>query len=419
MIDTTNILDYYFIKSDSSDAIDQNHLSLGVPSTLLNLYYSNVFRNMISPNEFDSNISFSAIGRLGEYTGRGNSVHISLPYVNGNVFKTLLALLQKDPNLFYSRSLRGSTMTMTYFQYPDRFFYYIKVLFEFTPYGKILYPTIEVIPFKPNIFFDDSGKTLMILDILRLLIIILIMFLSFRYFSERLKYKNSHHKSTNNVIIALFEPHFSLVIISFILYIIVFIKKFTSLNENLDNIFGSYSGYTYKELQMKDYASTAYSFEVVLMLETLIIFFIISRLCLVFSNLSRFKVIFEYLKISVLNSVTFVGIFAMIIISFAIFANNLFGFENNYFRDFGSSLISLLLVTIGHFNLVLSDSNQINNWKNFFLTIYVIVIVYLFLSTFIGIFLDSFRIAISREKSSYSSRLLNDLDKSVKIEEKL
>lgn len=363
---------------------------------------------MIDASTEDKSTNFNLDGRIGSYTGSGQSIHLSLPHINDKIMTVLFEILKREPYLYYSNSLRGASMTMTYFHYPDQFFYYVHVLFEFNSFGKVSMPIINVTPFNLNIYYNKTGKALLVLDIIRLVLSFFLALMALKNLKDNFNSMKGTQASAAEYVLTVVNPFFSLIFTSFILYLVVFIKKFSSLNQNLDSIFTIEKGvYDFKELNKTDYGYIAYDYELVIMLDTLIIYLLFARICLVFSDFTRIKMFFSYLKISIINSFTFICIISLIFVSFAIFANNLFGDEKDNFRDFGASLMSVILITIGHFKLIDTDNKVDYIWKNFFLTLYIFLVVYLFLSTFIGIYLDSFRIAILRDRSTYSSRLLN------------
>jgi hypothetical protein len=400
----------YYIQQYTTDGTDVNLVYESDNSdSKLNNYFSVILQNMIDPSTEDLNSNFNQIGRVGSYTGSGQSIHLSLPHINDKIMNALFDILKREQYLFYSNSLRGAYMTMTYFHYPDQFFYYVNVLFEFNTFGKVSIPRINVTPFNLNIYYDKTGKILLVLDIIRLVLSFFLALMALKNLKDNFDLKKGTQASVADYVLTVINPFFSLIFVSFILYLIVFIKKMSSLNQNLSTVFSIKKGvYDFKELNKNDYGNIAYDYEFVVMLDTLIIYLLFARICLVFSDFTRIKMFFSYMKISIINSFTFICIISLIFVSFAVFANNLFGDEKDNFRDFGASLMSVILITIGHFRLIDTEKNKVDYiWKNFFLTLYIFIVVYLFLSTFIGIFLDSFRIAILRDRSTYSSRLLN------------
>ena len=88
---------------------------------------------------------------------------------------------------------------------------------------------------------------------------------------------------------------------------------------------------------------------------------------------------------------------------FIIFANNLWGQYYDTFVDFSSSFQNLLLFSIGHFDSQIFFS-IFDDWNITFLFMFYILIVFFIMNSFVGIYLEAYRI-IKLNKGNFNVNL--------------
>lgn len=393
------LLDKYSYKTNIHNLSEEllNTKSLNDFIKSVNTEYFNLF---IFNKQKDLYDDFSMDGIFGSYKGSGLSLNIPITVINKAFFDDFMNILKDEPHLFYSGSLKSMIFSITIFNYNDNFFYYIRVMYEFGLFGMVYKPKIKITPFNPILYKENN--TLFTLDIIRIVLAIIISIMTFREFISTNELQKKQPKKLDNTVKKILNPFVFLPIIILILYIVAFAKKLSNLNNSIINVFS----YNEDHHNPKDYYTNSYDYQQIIMIESFIILCLFLRICLSLTEFDRINLFFSYFKDVAIKSYMFIFLLVLLFISFAIFANNIYGYESDNFIDFGSTLISLILITIGHSPLIPkpNDFNQI--WKNLFLTLYILVVVYMFISMFIGVFLEAFRKNLLKEIPSYSERIL-------------
>lgn len=403
------LLDKYSYKKNIHDLSEEllNRQSLNDFIKSVNTEYFNLF---IFNKQKDLYDHFSMDGVFGSYKGSGLSLNIPISVINQAFFDDFMNILKDEPHLFYSGSLKSMIFSITIFNYNDNFYYYIRVMYEFGLFGMVYKPKIKITPFNPILYKENH--TLFTLDIIRIVLAIIISIMTFREFISTNELQKKQPKKLDNTVKKILNPFVFLPIIILILYIVAFAKKLSNLNNSILSVFS----YNEDHHNPRDYYANSYDYQQIIMIESFIILCLFLRICLSLTEFDRINLFFSYFKDVAIKSYMFIFLLVLLFISFAIFANNIYGYESDNFIDFGSTLISLILIAIGHSPLIPkpNDYNQI--WKNLFLTLYILVVVYMFISMFIGVFLEAFRKNLLKEIPSYSERILEKERKKI-IEE--
>lgn len=403
---------YYIRKANSNlNALDTND-----PQSTFREYIQYILSTW---SETKSNQKFSYEGRLGDYSGYGNSIYISLPDINIEVYRFIIdKVLRNNKEIFMNGALRGFYQSFTILNYQSRRYYYISILYEFNHFNKISLPDIKVTQFKPEIFNGSPYESIMIMDIFRLVFSIILFISAIRTYY--IQYKALKNRSMSNLFLIGLNPKFILPLIIFILYIIVFSIKFSSLNTSPNDYLSQTSiSKTFHTKSIQDNYFLVKYYLYVITLDSFILLLLISMTLVLQENILRFEIFFSYIFQSIKTYLLFIFMLIFIYISFAIYANVLFGYESNIFRDFEASLIAILLVSSGHskyFSSLINDNSSVSilEWKTFYITIFVFFLLFLFLSSFLGIYYLAYRIVSIREKPLYSERILNSINEDEK-----
>ena len=121
-----------------------------------------------------------------------------------------------------------------------------------------------------------------------------------------------------------------------------------------------------------------------------------------FYSLHRIRSFVFFITHTLGKILSFLFVMIIIIFSFAIIGNNLFGNFNENFGDIAGSITSVLLFSIGHFPYIQYSFSP--NWLSLIILLMFIVIIYFFLSTFAGMSLESFRIVSMRKGYAFDNK---------------
>jgi hypothetical protein len=326
-------------------------------------------------------------------------------------------IFSKNPeNLYIDNGLRSVTVSFTLSSNFSKYYFYVYSVFEFPTFGGILTGESDVIPFLVNVYDFAEGKSIYSLDILRIIFTVVIFFITFFNFKETKESmsEESQENSIENIKI-LFSPKILFNILIIILFVIVIIYKFINLSKNINDISLSTYKDGYIELFPYDMYYILSDFEKLILIETLLLISLFTRILLMFFGIERIKIFLDYILISARKVLAFLLILVFILLSMAIFANNLWGEYINEYKDFSSSILNILLFSIGHYRNI--SLNGFQFWNIIFNLLFFLLIIYFFLSTFIGIYLEAYRMNSLLIGYSYDARFLNntllvDLEKS-------
>jgi len=221
--------------------------------------------------------------------------------------------------------------------------------------------------------------------------LIVIMIDTALYFSKE---KNKHNESNTNAksllkIIA--NPRISTSVIVILLQLIVFIIKMSSLNIDPNTIINSSSdNNNFIEQNKTHFSFNAFSFERAQFIQSIIVLILLGRILLEFDYYKRINIFLKYLDRSMTVVIQYFFMIAFILLGHSIFANNLWGQYSDSYRDLASSITSTMLFGIGHYDSKIFKINV--NWGIIFTLTFFLLNVYFISNTFVGIYLESYRI---------------------------
>ena len=199
-------------------------------------------------------------------------------------------------------------------------------------------------------------------------------------------------------------------ILIMLLYLICFIIKTIYCTQSAEESIVTTGDDKFLVLKKNEFFTTVSNFELVIVIETLIIFCLFFRIIIFFFDYTRTNNFFMYIYRSLQNVGLFLLIVILIILSNAIFANNLWGDYYDGYRDLAGSLMNTLLFSIGHYQKKIFGSNY-TGWTILFTLQFFLIIIYFIFSTFVGIFLESYRLNALENGYAYDLRINNVQEK--------
>lgn len=370
-------------------------------------YYTSIMTSLSNVNT-DSSYSQLIYGKLAYYLGMGYDLMIDIDKVNTQVLETALDITYLDSKL-WDQGLRAVVVTFAFYHFTSDFYYYITIMYELSSDGSVLPTELSVNYFLTNLYSGTQGQRLRIMDVVRMLIsLFLIFFILKDIIIERKEiYKNNPNAN-------LFHVIFRFKTISEFFVVILYCFSFS-----IKNIYLHDTTYTYWSVSIDngwlttprdEFFFTLYWFTNDNVIESVIFFIIIWRFFMTFFRLKRIRNLAFFYYHSFIKISTFMVILFAVFIAFSVLANNVFGSHIEEFQNLPSSITYVLLLTIGHFPGNINKSGQ-NGCLCIFFFLLCIFIIYFFLSTFVGIYLESFRITSIRkgysfDKKSQDSQLL-------------
>jgi hypothetical protein len=318
------------------------------------------------------------------------------------VFLYLLNTLFSSENEFFDEGMRAMTIDFVIYNNINKYFFYINFVYEFTTTGGITAPIINIIPFLTNVYKTGFGKLILIFDIFRLFFSVFMFLITIRTF---LAAKSQLHIADQNMatyVRIFLSPKMITDVAIMIVYLICFLNRVIYLQEN-PGIINTNSEIGTFELVKKEYFNVVYTFQTVLILETMIVFLLFFRIITFFFEYLRTNIFFTYISRSVSNIIVYLFAVILILFCYSIFANNLWGQDFEYYRDFESSILNTLLFTIGHYH---KDIFTNDNWVIFFTIQFFFIMIYFIFNTFVGIFLESYRLNAMENGFSFDLRIL-------------
>jgi hypothetical protein len=267
----------------------------------------------------------------------------------------------------------------------------------------VLSPVVTIVPFLANVYADDTGALILIFDILRLVFILLMFIFTFQSIVDAKRKLHDTEKNVTGYMKIFFQPKIITTIIIMLLYIILFATKALYLKMDSDEIWPQSSSNGFLRSVNKEFYSTVNNFELAIVLETLIIFSLFARMILFFYDYTRIFGFFIYIYNSFKRVASFFMMLIFFLLSFAVFANNLWGQYFDAYRDIASSITNVLLFSIGHFQTQIYGYNY-RWWNIIFTFLFFLIFIYFSLTTFVGIFLESYRITSTEIGYSYEYR---------------
>lgn len=210
-------------------------------------------------------------------------------------------------------------------------------------------------------------------------------------------------KNINSYILIFFQPKVITTSIIMILYVILFVSKLSHLNIDLNNVLIIDLANKYGSAIYYDFYPIVQKYELVVILETVIIFSLFARMIFFIYDYPRVNTFFIFLFNSFKKIIVFFIILMMFIICNAIFANNLWGNNYEVYKDLPASITNILLFSIGHFQIQIYGQS-FTIWNIIFTLQFFFIFIFYCLTTFVGIFLESYRITSLEIGYSYDSR---------------
>lgn len=278
--------------------------------------------------------------------------------------------------------------------------------------------------FLPNVYLLNNGNLLLILDVLRLIFAILIFLFSLKQFFEQKAKLHATEININSYLRLIFQPQMITTLIVLILYLLSFGTKLTKLNNDVSPYFGTDPTQDYRSVltqvnilhfNLKEFFPMVNNFRFNIITETILIFALFARLIFFVGAYKRISIFFSYVFFSIKNLLMFILILVLFFIFFTIFANNLWGPEIKEFRDFSGALASVLMMSIGHFYAgIFLTSHRL--WNLLFALLFFLTIIYFILHSFVGIYLEAYRLSSLRDGYSYYERVEDEVEEK-KVEE--
>jgi hypothetical protein len=255
-------------------------------------------------------------------------------------------------------------------------------------------------------------------DIIRIIAVFVIAIGAWNYFNEAKGNLHATERDITHVALLVLHPTLLISLIMIILYIYIFAKKFTYLNQELGQYLDLDLTKDYARFKKFEFFTIVDNYESVLLCEAILLFAIIARYLFVLGNIRRIYTFFQYLTNSFKAVLAYWLIIILFIIFFAIFANNIFGELFGSFADMGNSFVHVLLFSIGHLETNIFYHIDYG-WSMIWVFLFFFVLIYFFLFNFIGIFLEEYRIISLKLGYGYDRRKDFDDDTREKKKKKI
>ena len=356
-------------------------------------------------------------GDYGTYKGT-NCVDIFIPIslINDDALIWILKIVSKD--FFGDNFIKQKAVIFDFTIYDTitKTYYYIYFLYEnsFTSNSPI--PKVKIIPFYPDLKELSHGQAIYVLDIFRLIFVIVLFVIMFKTIYDEildnisLKKKN---KVSKNVLSIIFSLDVMIDLALFVIYISLFAIKVNNLYKKAkDREIASISPDSYSRISPMEYYNIASDYETVVMLESSLIICLLLKLFSYLAKLVRFHNIAKYIKLSITKGLSLFIFYIILIIFFAIFGQILFGASSSQFTKYPIALLSTLEFSISHFNTkILSPSSYQENYQVVFMFLLFIMVIYFFISSFFGVYLESYRLNSLKHGNTYEMRIIERLNK--------
>ena len=344
----------------------------------------------------DSKLLINVQGKLGLYTGDFYNLYISPEHWNKNSFNFLFEFLMQTE--LFSKSLRSIVISYYLMNFQTKYYYQFLLIYEFDISGYILKPVVKVNVFLPNLYALDNGSVIYACDIIRLIFVSILGLLTLNLITSKLRSANV--KLFKKLVITVLQPSVLINLIIIILYLNCFISKMKNLRYNLQESII----YINKQIDVSpELFPYSYYYTLDTIYETSIVFLLLCRILLFFWFVKQIKTFTNYILDSFWKVMVFFIKVFIILLGFIIFANNLWGQYYDTFVDFSSSFQNLLLFSIGHFDSQIFFS-IFDDWNITFLLMFYILIVFFIMNSFVGIYLEAYRI-IKLNKGNFNVNL--------------
>jgi len=312
----------------------------------------------------------------------------------------------------WTNRVRSVIISQVFYSKQSNYYYYTYILYEIQPFGSVLDPVIVVEDFLPNIYEYKYGNIIHVLDIIRLILVILIGKTGTLYFLKKFnEQKCLPEEEQKSAFILIFETNYFSDLYMFSLYISAFVIKVLYLSIDLEKEL-VFNDYKIDQTQVFwqnnfDFYNIVNKFQTQIILECLLIFGGSFKIITLFNVFPRIKIFFLYVGSAFRVVFAYFLLMLFMIISFSLFSNNLWGAYLDEYRDFSSSLTGTLLLSIGHFNRNAFSLN-FTIWNFIYIFLFFMIFIYFIMSTFVGLYIEAFRLNSLKYGNSYEYRLLNE-----------
>jgi hypothetical protein len=262
------------------------------------------------------------------------------------------------PNIIWDKGLRALVISFTMFDFENNFHFYFILLYEFSPTGVFFPPHIDITHFKSNLYLGKEGQTIRTYNTIRLVFSIILMFVNIHtLYSER---KSAlKHDPFASYVHSFLSLKFLCEFLIYIVFWIIYALEDKYLNDNRAfNLIPNkteYLNYPYTEYNIAAWVFTLGNF-----LETFIFFFGIWRIISIGYPFLRIKGFAYYVHSSLVKFIYMGTVLLFVYFGFSVAAHNILGQSINNFEDFSSSLVSILLLSLGK---ILNNNNIITYYR--------------------------------------------------------
>ncbi len=376
--------------------------------------------NEIFKGFYTNNYEIDEINIEGDYgTYKGdNCVDIFIPIslINNDALNLILQVVGKD---FFGNNFvkqKAVIFDFTVYNTITKTYYYIYFLYEnsFTSDGPL--PKVKIIPFYPDLKELSHGQAIYVLDIFRLIFVLVLFIIMFKTIYDEiienitLQKKNKPSKSVLSIIFSL-DVLIDLAL--FVIYVSLFALKVNNLyNKAKDREKASIPTESYSRISAMEYYNIATKYETVVMLECSLIICLLLKFFAYLAKLVRFHNIAKYIKLSITKGLSLFIFYIILIIFFAIFGQILFGPSSNKFTKYSIALLSTLELSISHFDTkIFTPSSYQEKYQVVFMFLLFVCVIYFFISSFFGVYLESYRLNSLKHGNTYEMRIIERLNK--------
>jgi hypothetical protein len=267
-----------------------------------------------------------------------------------------------------------------------------------------LFPgNLEIYPFLINVWDNMNGEQILISDIIRIFLILLVFIYAFQEFLAAKQDLHETERDIINIVLLVFQPKLMCTFLLVIFYSLVFGYKISYLTLDLESLFSLNTTQKFLRLNKKEYYWQMIMFQRVLLIECFMIITILGRTIFVILEFKRIRTIFDYVRNSFRSIMTYFIIVILFLICFSIFAQNLWGENYRNYTYFDNSMVSLLLFSVGNFKSdIFRNSNYF--WNTVFIFLFFFIFIYFMLQSFVGIFVEDYRINSLKIGYTYDKR---------------
>lgn len=325
----------------------------------------------------ENNVDSSLYGEFSKYDGSGFTLDVYYDEFNFESFNQKMNNISKEAWLDqYSRAI---IFTFTFYSPSQDTWVLTNLLIEISVTGIVKPSYISPIVFHPNLKTIENGETLVNLIVMRFLFCIYYLYLYLRDIftkNEHGKFNLSHIYSIGGI----FDlASFSLSIVTLALA--------TKISEDEEII---------NKKEFTDFLNTARTFHTFLVINSYLILLILMRLLLVFRINRRLHLLLLAIEYASKNIIFYVIFIMPLLIAFCFLSMSIWGPYEVHYRSIGWAMFNNVILTLGTGDLL--DLYQYNAfWTIVYVILFVFFVWFFLMSTFTGIYMDTYRTVRGRE----------------------